>query len=237
MLMRGTRGFTLMEVLVATVVGAVFVAGVSAVEVSRARLDRAQRLRASLGSHQVRASLASLQMEKAFEVADRVNIITRNPGNIQVRVFAPTVNCVPGGCTGAALNPCCFTVAANYRWDQYKLNGNVLQYFRGIAGVCPPPTALAAEITQLAIQYIDGGGLPPLGAEPFVTEDNNIIRFSMWWNNGLAGSDGLTHVFGGDVTSRAISFGDVNAGAGASGENSGDGLAPSGAGFDPPAGC
>ena len=62
--------------------------------------------------------------------------------------------------------------------------------------------------------------------------DNNLIRYAVAWDNGLAGPRNRTQTFTGQVTSRAISYSNVGASAG----DSGRGLDVGGLN-SPPASC
>ncbi len=230
------QGLTLAEVLVASTIAVVVIIGIGSVDATRARITEDFHRRASLGSEQVSVALATLQLAKSLERADRINVI--GPDNIQVREFVSGTNCTDGSGNScpvdlSALPGCCLLEASNYRWDQYRLSGGTLTYFRDS---CTTQRDLAKEITSLTLQFQDRGGSPgALGSEPVGGPYNNIISYSLVWDNGLSGPDHFNHTFGGEVASRAIAYTDVGAGGG----DSGEGLASSGS-VDispPPADC
>ena len=236
---------TLTEVLVASAVAAIAVIGITAMEVSRARNQAELRRRSGVLTDVAQTGLAaSIQLTRSVEAADRIRFLAAgDPTNMLLRTFDPDTDCagLPNSCVappGGAPALCCYDVAANYRWDEYRRTGNELRYYRDIANVaaggCANRTVLSREIGSFSVDFVDAtpqappGGEPPIGAPG---SDSNTLRYSLLWDNGLAGAQRLTHTFSGQITSRAIPYSNVNSGAG----DSGSGMAPPGV-SDPPIG-
>ena len=258
------RGLTLAELLIASTLAFVVVMGITSIDVSRVRVEQDLRQRAAAGySEEMRAALAATRFAKSFEEADRIVLydsgftgVCPNPSGprkakIQVRyVTCPTT---PPDAT-------CLNTASNYHWDEYRISGAActsispctIEYLRDIPPTaptppCPAPIVLAGQITSLRFRFLDantqappgGNPLPPCPAFDPANPDNNVVQYDLIWDNGPIGPGNpvnKTHLFTGQVTSRAIAYTNVNAvlttGPLSYGD-SGSGLAPVGSSNPP----
>lgn len=244
--MRDHQGITLMEIVLSSVLALILVMGLSAVDGTRVRISADLRQRGGLNTDQPLASLAALHLTRRIELADRANIIqSANPGSLQLRVFQPDTDCPalgPGcaavctGCTGGGIpSVCCYDIAANYAWDQYRLSGAQLLYFAGTEAGCPTAQVLSGQISSLTFNFTDRAGAPP-GGDPGANfpnnADTNMIAFDFLWRLGAA-----QQRFRGEVSMRAEAYTNLGAsGSGAGRGDSGWGLAPAAA-SPPPGAC
>ena len=218
MLMRAAweQGLTLMELMVASTIAMVVAFGVWTMDVGRFRMNEELRERSGVATYQGQAALtAAMKLAKSLESADRINVVSTNPGDVKIRLFAPVADCGIGCIGGGNPDPCCFDNPANYRWEQYRLTGNDLQWYRDM-GTCAL-RIIAREITGLTVVFQDAALAAPPGGEPMGGADNNLLQYTVTWDNGLPGPRNRTQTFTGQVTSRAIPYSDVNAAAGDSG--------------------
>ena len=215
------RGMTLTEVLIASALGVVVIIALYAVDNARFRIYEDLRKRSAVGS-ETYAALAALHIAKHLERADRLNI--PSSGVLQVRIPA---------CAKLADPVACLNDPTKYQWDQYRLNAAAteLDFFINTGAGCGTRTPLAGQITALSFTYKDEVTLRPPGGEP-ANQDNNVVKYALTWANGPPRT-GRTHVFGSEVTSRAIPYSDV----GVTGNESGCGLLPCGPPIDPPSVC
>lgn len=221
------RALTLTEVVIASAIGVIVVVGITRLDAARLRITEDFSDRAGFGSGHFQAGQAALRMTKSLERTDRTVIVNPNPGYLKVREFisgTTSAGCPSCPSDGSALPACCLDISANYRWDQYRLNGTAIEYFKGDCNNSNRTILANDAIVSLTFQYVDRTAPPG--------PDNNMIGYSIIWDNGLADPRRLTHEFAGEVTSRAI----ADANVGASGGDSGDGLAAPGT-SDPPADC
>ena len=218
MLKTAQRGMTLTEVLVASTLGVVVIMALYSADITRFRIEEELRKRATVGAS-VYAGLAALHLAKHLEAADRLKIV---PGSGTYQVRIPL-------CAGAADPLACVNDGTTYRWDQYRLNvaSQVLEFFSNTGAGCAARIRLAERISALRLDYKDEATLPPPGGEP-PNQDNNVVKYALTWDDGA----GHTHIFGSEVTSRAIPYSNV----GVTGDESGCGLLPCGTN-DPPAPC
>ena len=218
-----SRGFTLTEVLVASLAAVIVMLGLVAVDLTRVRITEDLRARVGANPELERAALASVAITRQLELADRVNL-DASTGLLQMRT--PVCPTVPP-------NSACLNSGANYRWDQYRLNAATqeLELYANTTSGCAGKQVLAGQVASLAFQYLDEAGPPP-GGEPFPGgEDNNLVEFALVWSDGAR-----TQRFPGLVTLRAAAYTDLSAGAGGPGD-SGFGLAPPGVDDVPPPPC
>ncbi len=193
-------GMTLIEVMVSLTLAMIVLLAVTSIDVTRVRIHEELRDRSGIATPEHgEASLAALSIEKDIEQADRINIIA---DGIQVRIPDMTI----AGCTGTVPDASCFDAAANYRWDQYRLDADQLLYYRGTQVACPTPTVLAEQIADLSFQYVNEAPAPP-GGDP-ANQDNNLLAYTVKWDN----ADGLSHEFQGVVSLRASAYTDVSTG-------------------------
>ena len=208
-----SNGFTLTELLVAMTLAALVAIGIGTVEGSRAKIEQEILQRSGLLSGQADVALAAARIAERLTAADRFNI-DNGAGLYQFRV--------PVGCAGAAIPPpSCFDDPANYQWDQYKLNaGGALTLYTKTEAGCATSRVLAKNVAALTLTYFDQASPPPGGDPP--VQDNNILQYSLTWDNGMLGANKRTRQFTGGVAGRAIPYSKVNSGA----TDSGSGLAP-----------
>lgn len=214
-LMRNAHGMTLTEVLVASAMAVIVAVGLIATDISRARMEQDIRNRSSMTSpERGNAARAVLQISKRAETADLIDLDLATYGVYQFRT--------PTGCTAATL-PACLDVAANYNWTQYRLNGTQLEFnTRDGATGCGAWRVLARQISSFTMQYKDESPPPAGGSEP-PNQDNNMVEFTIGWNNAAAG---LSQDFTSQVAIRAGAYTDVDSG-----------LAPTSALSPPSAAC
>ena len=230
-----SSGLTLIEIVAAIIVSIVIMLGIMSLDTGRFRMENELRSRGGLLSEQAKVGLAALNLAKALERADRINIRNTgiggnqpfsgppNRGDIQIRTFEPDTNCPAVGpgclticnpCTGAIPLPCCFDITGNYRWDEYKRDDatNQIWLYRDVTAACPPSRILAGETVEMTVNFQNEAAAPP-GGEPFGGSlDNNTVAYAMKWDNGTD-----EQRFGGQITTRAIPYSNVNAAVGDSG--------------------
>ena len=216
------RGVTLVEILTAAVLAGVVLFGLVMMESGRFRMEREILSRSGFVSDQSQVGLATVQMAQRIAAADRFNVDPAG-GVYQFRV--------PVGCMGAgAPPPSCFDIAANYQWEQYRLNGTALRWYNNTGAGCGTMRVVAGNVAALSFAYQDQAPPPP-GLDGAV-QDNNLLAYAVTWDNGLPGAGNRTHQFTGSIASRAIPYSDVSTTA----TDSGLGLAPGGV-SSPPAPC
>lgn len=207
-------GMTLTEVLVATVLAMVVLFGIVMTDVARFRMGEDIRRRSSIMSpERGNAALAVIHLAKHLERADRLDLGATVAGLYQFRS--------PAGCTQATL-PGCLDAAANYDWDQYRLNGTRLEFNtdRG-AGGCAGWTPISRQIAGFTVQHKNESTMGPPGPEPLPgNEDNNMAEFTIQWSDP---STGQSQTFRGEVASRASAY-----------TNAPNALAPTGPTVSPP---
>lgn len=227
------QGMTLTEVLVAIALSGLVVVGLGLTDVGRFRMQEAVRRQATTLVSQTQPALASRDIGRSLERADRIVIrdsgiagvnprgTPPGPGKIQMRY--PT-------CPSPA-TPACLANAANYAWEEYRLNGTTLE--RLLSTGCATPEVLAVNISGLTFRFkdeVDPAPPAPPGGYPFFpdTSQNNVVEYSFLWSQG-----GRMYEFRGKVTSRSIPYAALNATLGPSLGDSGTGLLPAGAVPDP----
>ncbi|MBI4342302.1 MAG: prepilin-type N-terminal cleavage/methylation domain-containing protein [Candidatus Omnitrophica bacterium] len=243
MVRRAEGGLTLIEIIVATTIGMVVMAGIVMVDAGRSRMQ-VQLLDASKQtSEEQQVGVAMILLGKDLERADRVNILnTGVPGNapyVSPPGFGNVLIRIPLGCMGAAPPPSCFNTAANYQWVQYRRVGNELRLY-----TCGGPMrVIARELGDtptnkgFEIRYKNTEADPPPWGGPVV--DTNVFEYTITWDNGLSGSLAREHTFTGTSTMRNFGYMNINAGIAGPGD-SGTGLPDSMPGVDPmppPGGC
>lgn len=181
------RGFTLTEILISGVIAGVLVLALTQTDMTRVRIQQDLRQQEGAAAQQQQAMVAALHISKHLEAADRMNVLS--PSNIQLRIaLADDVD-----------NP------ASYRWDEYRLSGNNLEYFSDATPPCAAPMILSEQITGLTFAYtdeaIDPPGGPVFAAGP---EDNNVITYTLTWDDGARSQQ-----FVGEITSRNISYSNI----------------------------
>ena len=147
--MRRNKGFTLTELVVAGLLSVVAV--VAFVKVDMTRLLLTEQVRNG-GAGYRDASIGLAYLIKDLEQSDRA-IFPAGTTNVvllripQPRQFNCPVVCAPGlcgassapncpvactGCTTGVPSACCFDIPANYRWNQYRLQGYEFHYLNNI---------------------------------------------------------------------------------------------------------
>ena len=181
-------GFTLMELLVTTIVAMVVAVGITTVDVGRVRMHNELMTRSQQDTEEQQVGLAALLLAKDIQLADRVNILnTGVPGNMP---YAPPPGDgdiqirIPVGCMAVAPPPpTCFDVAANYEWVQYHRVGNELRRYGNTGGGCGAVRVVAREIGAtpqnqgLEIIYKDAANDPPwpVGGP----DDTNVFKYNV----------------------------------------------------------
>ena len=240
------RGLTLAELLVASTLALVVIAGLGTIDVARLRMYDDLTRRSGLLSDQIHAAMAAQQLNRDLKRADRILVIntglgaralpdettlpavepfTSPPGadraTLQLRIPRSTTDSAScAGCAGAGAPPaCCLDIAANYQWVQYQRDAEGHLWLYLDPPRCAKNTLLSGQITSFTVQYRDES--PPLSqGDPPVTPagaDNNVLEYQLGWSDGTR-----SQTLHGEVTSRAIPYANVGAGGG----NSGLGLNP-----------
>jgi len=247
------RGVTLVEVLLASAITFVIVMGIGSLDIMRFRIEQDLRQRSGLLSPEQReAAIAALFLSKQIERADRSVIredgipgapmpSASGPGKLQLRTPELDTDAGPcTGCSGSTPSPCCLDIAANYRWDEFRLNGDRLEYFRDVPSGCGAPQVMARQITDFTLAYMDRAALAPPGGEPFDpdTRDSNLLRFTILWDDGGLPTP-RTHEFLGEIALNGAGYTELGAGCpNPSGPcDSGRGLALPGVNDVPPPPC
>ena len=218
-LMTRRPGITLLELLIAVILGVVILLGIGQVDVTRIYIGNQVR-RNSVP--QTEASIAATHLLKTLEQADRVFLAA--PDSIQIRV--------PQG--GPAVN---LDDAASYRWVQYRYDSGSQEilYFDPVSpctvaqrfGDCRSTPQSPACFTSLTVQYQDESSTPP-GGDPSgqnlaPPEDNNMLEMTVQWTDQQTN---VAQQFVSQMTMRAGAY-----------TNLSTGLSPAGAAFDPPNPC
>ena len=152
--MRAERGVTLMELLLASLIGVIILLVMAHVDVTRILVGQDAK---DLSEIQTEPAFALTHLTRSILQADRVNRISAS--NIQLRI-PPT--------TGTGLDD-----PSNYRWVQYRLNGTEVQYFT--TGPCAAASRFR-NVGSLQIQYRDESPVAPPGGEPLGGLDNNVLE-------------------------------------------------------------
>lgn len=227
------RGLTLTEVLIASTLALVVVIGIGSVDVARVRIDQAIREEVGLSTpERLRAALAALQVAKQLEGADRAVLATLGGVNYYYQFRIPeldtdcptvTASCpvVCTGCTGPTPSPCCFDIATNYRWVQYRWDPTTetLKFYDNTVAGCNPVVLstqtgdLGGFITSFRFEerLAPPGGNPQLLSDT-MTEggktlaDNNVVHYYLEWRDSGAHEE----IFEGEITLRGASYSNVN---------------------------
>lgn len=107
------RGVTLMELLLASTLGAGVLFALAKVDIARILISQKT---AGIAEIQLDPGLAVMHVSRSLVNADRVNVL--DPSNIQIRMPRPILDLENPGLDDPA----------NYAWVQYKLVGTDLQY-------------------------------------------------------------------------------------------------------------
>ncbi len=206
MLVHTQAGFTLAELLIASLLMTIVALGVNSIDVSRLRIQNDLRRVTGATSDEMLTELAVLNIQKNLEVASRVVMLDADADAVWDGIEVRTT-------TGLDLaNP---SNPVNYRWDEYRLGAaNDLLYFSGVgAGPCAAVT-LARQITGLTFAFRNEAPLDPPAGQVFLAgpEDNNVVSYAIFWNSGIQ-----THNFVGEVTLRMAPYSNLGAANGDSG--------------------
>ena len=156
------RGFTLIELILAAVIGVIIVAAMGHFDVTRILMTKAMSPNTET---QGEAELAELWIEKQLQLADRVHLI--NSSNIQFRI--------PRNPLGNLNDP------TNYEWSQigYRAADTSILYLQDIAaGDCSPDETFRS-IQGLTIQFKDEAQFPPGGEPPTGPLDSNVLEVTV----------------------------------------------------------
>ncbi|HEX9564664.1 MAG TPA: prepilin-type N-terminal cleavage/methylation domain-containing protein [Gemmatimonadaceae bacterium] len=205
------HGMTLTEVLVSVVLSAVVLVGVLAVEQSRIAVTQQTRDDAGIRyPARAEAQAVALDLVKRAETADTYCIRSGSggcaaSGNVlQIRRPVMAVNGPGCSCVGVpAPQPCCFDIAANYQWDQYRLStdGRDLRFFANINAGCGNVRAVVDQDpthNPLTVTFT---------ADPKGVGAMNIVGLTITWTHPNDGGPmaGQTMVFPGEIMLRVRS--------------------------------
>ncbi len=234
-----TRGMTLTEVLVASVLAVVVIIGIGSIDMTRIRITQDIRNPGLATSELTRAALAAQGISSHLLRADRLNMVE---GSLyQARIPSMTTT----GCTGAGVVPdqSCLDDPLNYRWDEYVLDGDQLVLYTDTRAnkldpndptpQCSAKIVLASQIQDAAVTFHwRDVAPPPPGGDPFPTspDDNNVVSYSLTWDDGA----GHSQTFPGTVTIRGGSYSNVNTGGAGVGDSGTGLIGQSGIDLSPP---
>ena len=206
-------GVTLMELLVASLIGLVVILAISQVDVTRVLIS--EDIRRSTPSL-TEASLIITEMGKSMQQADRINLVsngTSQPGNVQLRL---PVDNLPAGFDPDA--------AASYKWVQFRFdpsNKRIVMYDPASQpgcsvytrfGYCGPGQTTC--FSGLTINYANESPRPPGGEPTGITnlnspDDNNVLVMTISWTDSRTGQ---SQSFTGQSTIRAGAYTNVSTG-------------------------
>lgn len=149
------RGFTLTELLFASVIGVGIILALANVDVARIRIGQKAQ---GVSEIQLEPGLAVTHLTRSILRADRANLISAS--NLQLRLPPES---------GTGLDD-----PANYTWVQYRLDGTQVVYYKD-ASVCTRGSTFN-EVDGLTLQYRDEALAPPGGGEPLGGPDNNVLE-------------------------------------------------------------
>ncbi len=167
-MMKSADGVTLMELMIASTISVVVVLGLGQLDVTRLLMTQHVRDTGRMGSE---AALAMAQLARDVEQADRVNLVSLNPADVQLRI--------PQAPVGGPPAPTYFDLPSSYRWVEYKLFGTEIRFYdRTETGNCEADRTFR-DIGTFAVAYDDQAKAPPGNDEPFAPEttDNNLVSF------------------------------------------------------------
>lgn len=221
---RAERGFTLMEVMVTVTLGVAIVGGLSALNTRQFIMESAVRDHFGAAEYKSETGMTAMKLAHRLSRADRVMILSEDPGHLYYRVFVPRQDnppsCPVGRCTSAGAAPaaCCLDIAANYEWHELRYDGarrKLIWYPGNVTPRCSKAVAMGGYLTTATFRYQDTASLPPPGGEadpgtfPASPADTNMLAYGLRWDNGK----GLTRDFNGVVALQAAPYSDVLAGA------------------------
>ena len=212
--MRGLKGYTLTELLIASAVGAIVMLGMVTMDAPNMRIYT--MLRRQMSYQHSDAAMAMMHIAQNIKRADRIRLF----GALGMQLRIPQ-------------SPTNLDLAANYRWVQYKYVGATRQliYYENIPP-CTQQTVIANQIT--AADFLTGLDIAPAppGGDPaaYAPSDLNQVDYTLTWDNGLTGANQLTHRFDGYGTARAIPYQDMYSNF----PDSGRGLTPTNVSPPPP---
>ena len=235
------QGLTLTEILIASALAVVVIAGIGILDVTRTRMQLELEERSGMGSEEPQVALAAIRLGRSAELADRLVILETGIPGVQPTAAGAEghgkvqLRYVDDGCQTTA----CLDDATSYHWDEYRWNGQTVEYFRDTqnAANCGTPVQRTRQVAAMTFRFKDEAPVPP-GGDPFAPDlsDNDVLEFALRWDNTLSGADHKDHEFRGEAMTRAAPYSNVNAGKTGPGD-SGTGLAPDEPAFTPPAPC
>jgi hypothetical protein len=196
------RGVTLLELLVASIVGLVIILAIGQLDVTRILLSQHVR---TVVPMQLEAGLAVNHMTRQLMRADVVSLLGAD--NIYLRIPE---------CPTEPPPPECFDNAATYRWRQYRLadpgEDTLLYYSYDTTSSCDADEQFLG-VSGLNIQY-DDVAPPPPGDDPPV-QDNNVLELAVSWTDRRGNADpadDIVYTYTSEVTIRAGAYTDVATG-------------------------
>jgi len=207
------RGITLLELLVASVLGLVVLLAIGQVDVTRVLLGQKVRTTTQFQSE---AGLAVAHMTRQLVQADRINLISSD--NAQFRYVV---------CPTEPPDPACYDDANNYRWAQYAYRDtdadgtpDAIRFYDDTNADCGVDLDFH-DISNLTVAYRNETPEAPPGGEPPV-DDNNVLEMTVEWTEPQSGT---VYPYRGEIAIRAGAYTNVTTG-----------LAPPGV-SGPPASC
>ena len=195
------RGVTLLELLLASMIGLVVVLGLSKIDVTRIYLSQEVQNRTRGPSE---AMLVLSSIIKDLEQADRAVLYGPDCGG------GTPSSClkfrIPIGTDFDNTNP----VVNNYKWFKYSFSAGQIQYDAITDTGCGTDRTFK-DLTGLTFAWRDESPTPPGGREPFAppTEDNNVIEIQVSWHDPTSGVD---RSYTGQATMRAGAYTDLTSG-------------------------
>lgn len=173
---------TLMELMIASILGIVILIGMAQVDVTRIYLS--QQINRSSGSHS-EAMMTLSHMVKTLQQADRAILDDTCTSaksavtGVCLRVRVPVVDLNSG-------TPPNLDQASSYRWDEYRYvdtdndaKPDAVRYYMNIAAGCST-RMIFSGLTGFTMRFKDESIAPPggPGREPFAPtgEDNNLLE-------------------------------------------------------------
>jgi len=173
------------ELVAASALAIIVIVGLGQIDVARIYLVERTK---SATLAQSEADFALLYMITKLEQADRIDRVSSD--NIRFRVPKPTTD--QGSCTGCAAvppPPCCFDIAANYVWKQFRFNngGQIIRFYDPGRPTCTLAQTFG-QVSGLAVQYANESPPPPGGEPPSGRNDSNMLQIETTWVDPETGS-------------------------------------------------
>lgn len=149
------KGFTLLELMVASMLSLVVILAIGQVDVSRLLLSNQANRTATATAD---AELALAHMARTLEQADLVNRLGAD--NVQIRI---------------PQYPADLDDPASYRWVQYRYDGTLGQIIFYDPAIACTIAGRFWNLQGLSVEYRDEVTTPPPGGDP-TPQDNNMLE-------------------------------------------------------------